>query len=126
MIHRDKQYTALLICPLLFLLAGCPFLLGGRYVGNSSESISITNALSVPICKITIASTSDPAATIDHRKDNSSVLLPGAKDNLLYNKASDGNVKYMMTAFSCKKNVFVGEKLMETEIDVSTGSAVIH
>ena len=75
-------------------------------------SVQGVNAMSVPVCKVTVYSTSDPGATYDNERNGSVLLAPGAEGSLSYPIAKDdkgmpkNDMTYGMRVYGCKKEAF--------------------
>jgi len=117
-----------LALPLAAALTGCGTymkVMGSLPMAGSAHAV---NTMAVPVCKVTLYSTSDPGSTYDNERNGNVLLEPGAEGTLSYPIAKDEkggpkeDSKYGMRIFGCQKDAFSmkpGRQLADTkEIDV--------
>jgi hypothetical protein len=75
-------------------------------------NVKATNTMSVPVCKVTIYSTSDAASTYDNVRNGAVLLNPGDAGELSYPVAKDEKgmpnerMTYGARVFGCEKEAF--------------------
>ncbi len=104
----------------------------------ATGSFKAINTMSVPICKVTVFSPTDPSVSYDNEHKYKVLLAPGAEGGLSYpmKKAQDAGVpsdpdKLSMQVFACKPGNFdqmdVGTQVATIEnVDVKSGTVAIR
>ena len=96
----------------LALLAGCESYMKVMSALPMAGSVEAVNTMSVPVCKVTLYSTSDPGSVYDNTQNAKVLLAPGETKSLSYPIAKDANggpksdMKYGMRVYGCKKEAF--------------------
>lgn len=104
--------TLFLAVTLLSTAAGCESYMKVMSALPVTGSVQAINTMSVPVCKVTLYSTSDPGSVYDNTKNASVLIAPGETKSLSYPIAKDekggpkSDMKYGMRVYGCKKQAY--------------------
>ncbi len=90
-------------------------------------TVPVLNAMSIPVCKVSITSLSDPEATYENINLFKQLLPAGAEEKLVYKAPpKKDSAEYRVVAYECDKSDGPGEQLFEKKVAIPGGRVVLR